>query len=77
MVDIDLPPMQYSDAEALTQFFENLNGMVNTFDLDLSEVFPHDSSASSVTLRLSSPDIFWSAEDASKFGFTFRAEEVL
>lgn len=76
-VTIEVPPLKGTDAAQWTEFFEDLNGMVNTFNLDLTDLYPHDTAATSVAFRLAEPGINWSADVAKFFSFTFDAIEVV
>lgn len=76
-VEIIIPPVQGSEASVWTQFLDDLNGMAETFILDVTDVYPHDAGASSVPFRLESPNISWDVEEAMRFGFSFTAIEVV
>lgn len=76
-VTIQVPPISSAGAAAWTDFFEDLNGMVNTFNLDLTDIFPHSSGDTSVAFRLADPSIRWDVETALYFGFSFDAIEVV
>lgn len=77
-VEIMIPPVQGSEASVWTQFLDDLNGMVETFFLDVTDVYPHEGlSASNVPFRLENPNISWDVEEAMRFGFSFTAIEVV
>jgi len=76
-VTIEVPPMTETQAAQWTEFFEDLSGMVNTFNLDLTDIYPHDTGATSVAFRLAEPNASWNADVAKHFGFTLEAIEVV
>jgi len=76
-VMVTIPPCKSTIAAQWTQFFEDLNGCVNDFNLDITVLFPHDAGASSVPFKLADPSITWNANEAKIYGFIFEAiEEV-
>jgi len=79
-ITIQVPPITEAAASAWTEFFEDLNGMVNTFNLDvdkgLQTIFPHITDTS-VAFRLAEPNIRWDIDTAKFFGFSFDAIEVI
>jgi len=77
VVEVEIPPVSKTEASNWASFFEDLNGCVNTFNLDLRDLYPHDTGASSVPFRLLDPNIQWSADVAEVFGFSFQAVEVI
>lgn len=77
VVEIQVPPLSETDADDWTEFFEDLDGCNNTFNLDLTGIFPHSSSATSVAFRLAEPNIQWDVNTAKIFGFSFNAIEVV
>jgi len=77
VVEIQVPPLSESDADDWTEFFEDLDGCNNTFNLDLTDIFPHSTGATSVPFRLKEPNIRWSVNTAKVFGFSFEAVEVV
>lgn len=76
-VTVQVPPLTKAQAEEWSEFFEDLRGMTNTFNLDLRTMFPHDGLASSVPFRLASPSIVWDITVAKHFGFSFEAVEAI
>lgn len=75
-VEVTVPPIAESEADDWTQFFDSCNGMVNTFNLDVSDLYPHETGLTSVAFRLMEPSIFWDVSEAMHFGFSFVAIEV-
>lgn len=77
IVEIQVPPLVQSDADDWTEFFDDLNGYENTFNLDLSDYYPHETGITSVAMRLVDPDQSWTIDEAMHYGFTFAAMEAL
>ena len=77
VMNIVIPPVQGAEATLWTQFFDELNGVMETFTLDISQFFPHDPTANSVAFRLLKPDTGWDVDVASRYSFSFQAIEVL
>jgi hypothetical protein len=77
LVDFTLPPMTEAQADDWTEFLDDLNTVENTFNVDLSTAFPHETGLSSVEMRLV-PDeqAKWDINTAKHFGLSFRAMEV-
>lgn len=76
-VSIEVPPINKTNAAGWATFFESLNGMENTFNLDLTNLYPNDATATSVPMRLVDPSFSWDIDTALVYGFSFNAEEVL
>jgi hypothetical protein len=77
IVEFRLPPMTQTQAQAWTEFFEDLEGQANTWNEDLGDVYPHDATVGSVAMRLLEAEIGWDISTAMHYGFTFRAIEAL
>lgn len=76
-IQIEIPPISETEADNWTEFFHSLRGAVNTFNLDVSELYPHETGVSSVPFRLIDPGFRWDVNVAKHFGFTFEAMEVV
>jgi len=77
-IDVTLQPMPADFAAAWTQFFYDLDGQAGTFSLNLNPYCPGLTPAPGVvTFRPADPELGWSSELATTFGFTFRAVEDL
>lgn len=76
IIEVEWPQMTQAQATTVAQFFEDLEGQVNTFNLDLTPAFPNDPSLSSVPMRLVDSDVGWDIDVAKHYGFTFHAMEA-
>ena len=76
-VTISVPPIGPSEAADWSGFFRGCNGMVNTFDLDVSDLYPDETGVGAVTFRLADPNFRYNINNAQFFGFSFDAIEVL
>ena len=76
LIDVELQPMDRSDAATFESWLESLNGMVGTFNFDLNP-WVRGSTPGTKVFRLSSPHDSWDADLAIVFGFNFSAFEVL
>ena len=76
IVDFTLPVLSESEAEDWIGFLNDLNGMENTFTVDVSFAFPYDPSAGVVSMRLLNPEQTWSIMQATKVRLTFTAIEA-
>jgi len=76
VVELRLPPMEDTEATAWENFLDDLEGHVNTFNLDLSDVYPGESGLGSVAMRLVDPDVTWNLEAPLRYGFSFLAMEA-
>jgi hypothetical protein len=76
-VEISVPPLSQTDGDDWTEFFDDLNGFENTFNLDLSSYFPHEAGITSVSMMLSEPVNTWAISKEMHYGFSFRAMEAL
>lgn len=75
VIEVSVPPISTASASAWTEFFDLLSGSVNTFNLNISEIWPHETGT--VAFRLADPNFSWDASAAKYFGFSFKAIEVL
>ena len=76
IVQFSLPPMTQVQADDWTEFLDDLNGYENTFNVDLSDAYPHETGITSVAMRLSSPEQSWDVNTAMHYGLTFEAIEA-
>lgn len=76
IVQLTLPPMKLADATNWSQFLDDLNGFENTFNLDLSDYYPHESGITSVAMRLTNPDTAYSYRVNKTYEFSFIAMEA-
>jgi hypothetical protein len=77
VVEFQLPPMNQTDADNWTEFFDDLNGYENTFNADLSTAYPHETGITSVAMRLMEPEQSWTIDEAMHHGISFVAMEAL
>ena len=77
VVEIILPPMTESDFNDWAEFFDDLNGYENTFNLDLSSYYPHETGITSVAMRMADPDFSWDISTALHYSTSFMAMEAL
>lgn len=77
IVQIEVPAMEDPEAQQWTQFLDDLDGHVNTFTMDLSDLYPHESGIGAVAMRLADPEQVWSADAPFRYGFSFTAIEAL
>lgn len=73
---VTTPPMKEGDSNINTwiQFFEDCDGMVNTFTMNISRYVPGQAGLTSVTFRMVDPDKDWKMDKRKVFpAFTFTA----
>jgi len=76
-VEFELPPMKEADAINWCGFLDDLNGFENTWNEDLTDIYPDESGLSSVAMRLAEPDIDYSISTAMHYGISFKGLEAL
>jgi len=76
-IQIEVPPISSTEAANWSQFFDDLNGMAETFVLDVTDLYPHEPGATAVTFRMDDPNFSYDINVAKHFGFTFTATEVV
>lgn len=76
VVEFELPPMSTADATTWLTFLDDLEGHTNTFNIDLTDYYPDEPSASSVAMRMAEPDHGWSVDVLTNFGVSFTALEA-
>jgi hypothetical protein len=77
IVKVRTPPMKEGDPNIATwiQFFEDCNGMVNTFTMDISRYVVGQSGLTALTMRMTKPNKSWSMDKRKVFGpFEFEAQ---
>lgn len=77
VAEISVPIISAADANEWTQFFDSLDGFTNTFNMDLSDFFPHETGITSVPMRLSNPEAVWGLQPPLVYTFSFSAMEAL
>lgn len=78
VVEVIIPPQTEANASQWTQWFDDLNGMMNTFNLDVSTIYKHEGTpATAIPFRLAEPNVQWDVSVAKHFGFSFTAVEVI
>lgn len=77
VVELTLPPMKESDAINWSGFFDDLNGYENTFNLDLSDIYPDESGITSVAMRLVDSDTSHRFRKDKVYEFSFIAMEAI
>jgi hypothetical protein len=75
-VDIAIPVLNETDATEFMTFFRDLEGQVNTFNLDLTEFYPGESGVSSVAMRLLNPEQAWEVRPPMLYEITLSAIEA-
>ena len=76
IIDFTLPVLNEAEAEEWIGFLNDLNGLENTFTVDISFAFPNDPSAGTTVMRLLHPEQSWSIMEATKTRISFTAIEV-
>jgi len=78
-LEMVLPPMAESNPDVATwlQFFEDLNGMEDTFTVDIARYVPHLAGPVNVVFRLTSSTYDYSFDDNRMFNFSLSAVEDL
>jgi hypothetical protein len=72
---VQTPFMKEGDADVDTwiQFFEDCNGMQNTFTMDISRYVPGQSGLTAVTFRQVGTNNGWQMDNKRMFAFTLEA----
>lgn len=76
VVEFTLPPMTEADAQNWTEFFDDLNGHENTFQVDLSTAYPHETGLTAVEMRLVEAEQSWDISTAKHTSLSFVAMEA-
>lgn len=76
VVEFELPPMKSTDAENWVQFFDDLDGHVNTFQVDLSDIYKGETGLESVNMRLVDSETSFTVDLANISSFSFTAIEA-
>lgn len=75
-IDVTLQKMDATRAALWTQFFDDLDGRVGTFTMNLNKHCPGlDPQPGDVVFRLVDADPGWRSRLAIEFGFAFRAAQ--
>lgn len=75
-IEVELQRMDRTDAATFEIWLADLDGMVGTFNFDLSP-WVRGSAPGTKVFKLSTPDDQWDADLAVDFGYAFSAFEVL
>ena len=76
VVEFTLPPLTSAQATNWCGFLDDLNGFENTWNEDLSTLYPDESGLSSVAMRLVNPDVEYSVDTAMHFSLSFVGMEA-
>lgn len=76
-VEIQVPPLKAAQAQAWSKFFHDMNGQINTFDLNIAPHVPHLFNPTVRPFRLAGPATSTSHMQPFIFGFSLQAVEVV
>jgi hypothetical protein len=76
---VELPPLVEGDPliSTMLTFLEDVDGIVETFDVDISRYVPHLTGPVVVTFRMNSPNFDYGMDDQRLYNFSFEATEVV
>ena len=76
VVEFGLPPLTADEFDDWRLFIDQLDGHINTFNVDLSDAYPGESGLTSVAMRLVDSQQEWDVNEALHYGMTFTAMEA-
>lgn len=77
VVDVTIPIRSSDDVSQWTEFFDDLNGYENTFQMDLSGVYKHETGITAVEMRMVSPEVEWDLRTDNHMSVSFTAMEAI
>lgn len=77
VADFNLPPMAKAEGQTWVKFLDDLQGVTNTFKLDIDDLTMGTDGPGEIDMRLTTPDFEYSVNVLMQFGISFQAMEAI